>query len=250
MPVGRNKTTAGLSGAVPQVSHTGSTRYTEKKLFYSQRDIALILPKTIRGGYGILEAGQVLAKIQNTADPNGDVAQGILVPYVEVASALTSLDHADNPGVCPVFSASGTSVYCDLERSWAFKVGDEIIIEDNDSSPESLTITAIDRTTYDYQAVLTVDSISGTFTAAALAYIFPRQSESTDSSGEAAGVAQNHAEYILEQTVDTGFEDQGGALASVVISNAILYQDSLVNCDSVAVTDLGLVSDGNFYILK
>lgn len=249
MPVGPNKTTAGLSGAIPQQSLTGVTRYTEKRLFYSLREQALILPKTIRGGYGVLEAGQVMAKIENTADPLGDVAQGVLVPYVPDAAAITSLQHADTPGAVPVYSAASTTIYCDLQRSWAFKVGDEIVLDDNDSAPEGCTITAIDRTSQDYQAKLTVNSISGTFTAAALAYIMHRQS-SPDSSGGAGLLIQSVASYILEQTIDTGFEDQGGALGSVVVSNAILYQDAMKNCDAGAITDLSLVSDGNFYILK
>jgi len=249
MPVGPNKTTAGLSGAIPQQSLTGTTRYTEKRLFYSLREQALLLPKTIRGGFGVLEAGQVMGVIENTADPNSDEASGILCPYVEQTAALTDLGHDVNPGVCPVYSASSTTILCDLERSWAFKVGDEILIDDNNSSPEGLTISAIDRTTYDYQASLTVDSISGTFTAAALAYIYLRHGGGTgDSSGHVAG--QNYAQYILDQTIDTGFEDQGGALGSVVVSNAILYQDAVVNADTAAIADLSLVSDGIFYILK
>jgi len=254
MPVGPNKTTAGLSGAIPQQSLTGTTRYTEKRLFYSQRDIALILPKTIRGGFGILEAGQVMAKIRNQADPNGDEAQGVLIPYMPVTSDPSSIDHADTPGCCPVLADpnGGTTVYVDLERSWMFKVGDECILEDNSDSPESCYITAIDRTTYDYQATLTVGaSVSGNFTPGNKARIFLRQDagSSTDSSGEELAKAQNKAEFILDQTIDTGFEDQGGALGSVVISNAILYSDSLVNCDTQAETDLGLTEDGQFYIL-
>jgi len=251
MPVGPNKTTAGLSGAIPQQSLTGVTRYTEKRLFYSPREIALILPKTLRGGYGVLEMGTLMSVIENDAYGAGtDEAQGIIVPYVPANVASTTLDHATHPGVCPVFSAAAGAkiIYCDLERSWMFQLGDEILLQDSDSL-EGGTIAAIDRTTYDHQAQITVEeNIVATFTANA-SWAYVRCGDGTaSSSGESAGTSV--AQYILDQTIDTGYEDQGGALGSVVVSNAVLYQDALIGNDTVGVADLSLVSDGQFYILK
>jgi hypothetical protein len=251
MPVGPNKTTAGLSGAIPQQNLTGVTRYTEKRLLFSLREQALILPKTLRGGYGILEMGTLMSVIENDAYGAGtDEAQGILVPYVPADVASTTLDHATHPGVCPVFTATASAaiVYCDLERSWMFQLGDEILLQDADSL-EGGTISAIDRTTYDYQAKITLEAnIVATFTANA-SWAYVRCGDGTAaSSGVAAGTSV--AQYILDQTIDTGYEDQGGALGSVIVSNAIFYTDALIGADTVGIADLGLIADGIFHILK
>ena len=48
--IGIGSTSGGLGGFVPQVNRTGYTSLRERKLFYSQREVGLFLPKTILGG--------------------------------------------------------------------------------------------------------------------------------------------------------------------------------------------------------
>jgi hypothetical protein len=67
----------------------------------------------------------------------------------------------------------------------------------------------------------------------------------TGSSGEYTTAA-----YILDADIDTGVgEEAKGALASVVVSNAVLYKNNMTNLTAAAIASLGVV-DGRFFILK
>jgi hypothetical protein len=59
------------------------------------------------------------------------------------------------------------------------------------------------------------------------------------------------AKYILDADVDTGVgADAAGALAPVVLSNAVLYAASLLNASAAALVSLNAVADGQHIILK
>lgn len=226
-----------IRSSIPQM-----TRYPEgkgiKPLFHSVRDIALILDKTVQGGYGYLEAGTVMAINKSTAG-NG----GKLVPYVPLSGDVV-LGTVSAVGIVPVVANSiAEHVYVSIEDSYAFAVGDELYADnDSDEGPTSGgAITAIDRTTSTLYADITLTSFAHTnFTVAKKSYVYVY----------AGASGNNVAAYILDKDVDTGVGSEAlGALTSVVVSNAILYKNSLINLTAAAITALGVV-DGRFFILK
>jgi len=106
-------------------------------------------------------------------------------------------------------------------------------------------ITAIDRTTYLHMAKITfTTAITGSFTVAQMACIHVEAGAvNTNSYCVAVGV--------LMHTVDTGTgENAKGAVAPMVISNAMLYNGLLTNMIAQARTDLGASVDGQFLIMK
>lgn len=217
-----------------------------KKLFYSRPEQALILPVTLAPGYGILRAGTALAlNVSAAGNLNKYVPYAPTTPTVgntDVEKAVTRIVNGDQ--------ANATSVYVAMADSYKFVVGDDVIIYDANtttSSAENLgAITAIDRTTYTNMAVITVTSAptGSTFTAAQGAGIHVEcGDDNTNGYSDAAG--------ILIATVDTGIgENAKGALAAMVISNAILYTGMLVNVDAAARTDLSIVTKAGYTILK
>jgi hypothetical protein len=158
-----------IRSSIPQM-----TRYPEgkgiKPLFHSVRDIALILDKTVQGGYGYLEAGTVMAINKSTAG-NG----GKLVPYVPLSGDVV-LGTVSAVGIVPVVANSiAEHVYVSIEDSYAFAVGDELYADnDSDEGPTSGgAITAIDRTTSTLYADITLTSFAHTnFTVAKKSYVY------------------------------------------------------------------------------
>jgi len=228
-----------IRSSVPQM-----TRYPEgkgiKPLFHSVRDIALILDKTIQAGYGYLEAGTVMAINLSTGGGGG---YGQLIPYVPLSGDVV-LGADSAIGVAPVVQNSiANHVYVSLLDAYKFKVGDFLYV-DNDSDEGPISggvISAIDVTTSTLFADITVASLTETnvkVAKKAYAYVM----------GGADG--NNVAAYILDKDVDTGYGSEAlGALSSLVVSNAILYKNSLINMTAAAITALGIV-DGRFFILK
>jgi len=206
-----------FKGSTPQVN-----RYPEgpgiKRLFHSEREIALIIDKTIRKGFGYLNAGTVLAKDEDE----------FCVPYVpEVVTAgtLTAI------GTVYILGVTGATVQIPRGEAGTFAVGDTFV-KVGDEYETEITITAV--TPGDNFDTITVDEYDD---LAAGNFLMPK--------------GANTAVYILDQDVDTGNDrDAMGAQASVVLSNATLYKNSLINLDSAAVTALGGITDGQFYILK
>ena len=219
-------------------------RYPEvpgiKPLFHSVRDIALILDKTVQGGYGYLKAGTVMAINISTGGGGG---YGKLIPFVPLSGDVV-LGKDSAIGVAPVVLDSITNhVYVSLDDSYKFAVGD-FLWADNDSDEGPITggvISAIDRTTSTLYADITVAALTATnVTVVKKSYVYVM--------GGASG--NNEAAYILDKDIDTGYGSEAlGALTSVVVSNAILYKNSLINMTAAAITDLGIV-DGRFFILK
>jgi len=230
------RSNAGLSGSVPQMNHQPEGSGT-KALFHSVRDIALILSKTLQGGYGVLKAGTILAE--------GNVSK-LLVPYIGSAAVDT-----DNVGRSSVIEnvPNGTTCKITIADSYKFQVGDNLMLVRNNSGTPVYhaggAITAIDNTTSKVFATVTFTTTTGgtSFTVVAGTAVYVAAGTSTRFST---------AKYILDKDVDTGSGEDTramGANTSVVISNAVLYSTSLVNCDTTAVSALG-VEDGRFLILK
>jgi hypothetical protein len=218
-------------------------RYPEipgiKPLFHSVRDIALIIDKTVQGGYGYLKAGTVMAI--NCSDAGG---VGKLVPFVPISTAVT-LGEDSAIGVAPiVVNCTSGHVFVSLDDAYKFEVGDDIYLDnDSDEGPTlAAAITDIDVTTSTLYADITTTAFShGNYTVAKKAYAHVK-----------SGVASEYslAAYILDKDIDTGVGAEAlGALTSVVVSNCVLYKNSLINLTAGAITALGVV-DGRFFIMK
>lgn len=202
-----------------------------KKLYYSDERAARKVPVTLRSGYGKIEAGTPLA-VNKSASTDGKY-----VPY----NPTTFNALSEHPGKALILAASGTSIDVTLEDSYKFAVGDDLIINDDNTSAENLgAITAIDRTTYSNKAVITVtSSISGAFAAANYAYVCIEAGTSDNNYSDCVG--------ILEKTVDTGTgANAAGAQATMILGNAVLYNGVLTLVDSACRTDLGATVVGQY----
>lgn len=235
---GLDRTSAGLGGNIPQQTLTGYSTRFEKQLFKSTRDIALLLDKTFRAGYGCLPIGTVVAEDQNT---------GNLVPYTP--------DTISQEDVSRVFSltdliASGVSGEFDVAmmESYKFDAGDVIVLTDTDGSYEEKTINSIDRASSNIKATVSLNTgVGSDFTVAKSANAYLK-------AEDAASGKRSVAKYIIDAEVDTGAgEYRKGGLGSVVLSNAVLNKDVVDenNIDATAMTSLGnITADGTYYVLK
>ncbi len=212
-----------------------------KRIWYSRPEQALLKEITLQAGYGILRAGTPLAK-------NASAAGGV---YKYVPYAQTTPDSSDTSqkSAFLVQDASGTTLYVTMADSYKFSVGDDIILYDSDTkttSAENLgAITEIDRTTYQHMAVITVtETVSSTFTVANSAAIHVEcGADNTNGYSDCAG--------ILATSVDTGTgENAKGAVASIILSNAILYEGMCEGIDAAAKTDISASSSGNLLVIK
>lgn len=229
-----------VRSSVPQMN-----RYPEqrgiKPLFHSVRDIALILDKTVQAGYGYLKAGTVMAINLSTGGGGG---YGKLIPYVPLSGDVV-LGQDGAIGVAPVVqNSTADHAFVSLLDSYKFEVGDYVYADnDSDEGPTSGgVISAIDRTTSTLYADITLASFAhSNFTVAKGSYIYVM--------GGAGG--NDVAAYILDKDIDTGVgEDALGALTSVVVSNCVLYKNSLINLTAAAISGLGGAVDGRFFIMK
>jgi hypothetical protein len=210
-----------------------------KNIYYSRPEIALVLDVTLQAGYGLLDAGTVLAKNLSAAGNAGKY-----VPYNP--TLWTGVEN--HPGRA-FLVAAGTnatnSLYVTMDDSYKFLVGDDICIGDNVTADENLgKITAIDRTTYPHMAVITSTANIGStaFTVARKAYVCV---EAGASNGFSVAVA------MLAKSVDTGTGvNAQGAVSPIIISNAVLYTGMLTNCDAAAITALGIVAFGQYSAMK
>ncbi len=231
---GRGLTSAGLGGAIPQQNLTGYHVAQYKRLYKSHREIALLLDKTLRAGYGCLEAGTVMAVDQNTDN---------LVPYTPDTIS------EEDPSRVFLLNDCSTADNFDVELLESYKLasGETIVMTDSDGTYEQATISGVDRSSSNYKANITLTgSTSNNFTVAKSANCYVK---AEDASGDDKA---SKAKYVLDMAVDTGAgEDAEGGLGAVLLSNAVIYKDATVGMDSTAITDLGNVSeDGAYYILK
>ncbi len=209
-----------------------------KRLFYSDIKIALKKMVTLVPGYGILEAGTVVAAITESTNR---VSQH--VPYA-IQAPTVGLPFIGGAYLLADGGSTDTTIDITLPDSYKFAVGDHIAGVDSDATPIDLAaITAIDRTTYSNKAVLTIAQVDiSALTVAAGAMIFI-QTQTTTPFVDAVS--------ILTEGVDTGVgSDAKGGQGAVVISNAMLYKGLIPNYDAGALTDIGAVTDGQYLVLK
>ncbi|KKK57292.1 hypothetical protein LCGC14_3055940, partial [marine sediment metagenome] len=103
-----------------------------KKLYYSEELAALKVPVSIQAGYGVLEMGMALAKNLSAA---GNV--GKLVPYNPTTFTGTE-DHPGRAYLVADTDGSGYTANVTIEDSYKFKVGDDLIINDDTTTKETL----------------------------------------------------------------------------------------------------------------
>jgi hypothetical protein len=223
---------------IPQVVHGVQTDY--KRLYYSNPDAALKVPITIMAGYGLLEVGTALAKNLSAAGK-----AGLLVPY----NPTTFTGAENHPGRAYLVANSGTTdkfVYVTMDDSYKFNVGDDLIINDDTTAAENLgAITAIDRTSEPHRAKITATTaIGGTaFTTARKACVFVEAGTSGNNYSDCVG--------ILEKSVDTGIGSNAkGAVATLILGNAVLYEGTLTNMDDAAKTDISASSFGQYLYMR
>ena len=231
--VGINVTSAGIGGDIPQVNHTGYTQFREKRLFFSEPEIALIIQKNVRGGYGDLEIGTVMAV---------ETATGMLVPYVP--------DTVGGADVGRLYLATD-NITSNSFKIWPtdmgkIKTGDVIVLCDTDAGAyEEATVSTVVLDTNGRMATVTLSAATttvGGFTVAKSANCYLK----AGASGK-----RSVAKYILDKHLSTGTdENPNGAHTSVVVSNATLYKDALVGADATALASLGAVEDNPYVILK
>lgn len=229
-----------IGGDTPHLIYGAQSDY--RVLFYSEHMAALTVPVTLQAGYGVLPMGTALAKnISNLTTGNKDK----LVPY----NPTTFTGTEDHPGRAYLVADSGAANYTvnvTIADSYKFKVGDDLIINDNTTAKENLgVITTIDRTTYANYAVITVTTVIGgtSFTTARFAYV----------AVEAGVAANNYSDCvgILQKSVDTGTGvNAKGANAELVLGNCVLYEGMLTNVDAAAKTDLSATSFGEFLYIR
>lgn len=213
-----------------------------RALYYSEPMAALKVPVTLQSGYGVLKPGTMLA-LNKSAGVAGGKDQ--LVPY----NPTTFTGAENHPGRAYLVADSGTTdkfVYVSMDDSYKFKVGDDVIINDDTTSAENLgAITAIDRSTDQHRAKITfTTAIGGTaFTAARKAYLAIEAGDNTNNYSDCVG--------ILEKAVDTGTgENAKGAVATLILGNCVLYEGLLTNLDSAAKTDLSGTSFGQYMYIR
>jgi hypothetical protein len=225
-----------IYGDTPYVEHEAEGAY--RRLYYSRPEQALIKPVTISPGFGILKAGTILAINKSAA--------GNLNKYLPYNPTVPSSADPNQVGrAFLVATATGTTAYMTMDDSYKFKVGDDVIIGDSGTTCENLgAITAIDRTSYVHMAKITFTAtISGAFTVSESAFLCVEAGDNTNLYSDAVG--------ILGSSVDTGYGEKAkGALAPMILSNAVLYYNACVNIDAAALVDLGGSQSGLFLILK
>lgn len=230
----------GIGGSIPQVVRNPEGPGI-RRLYYSQAEHALIKDKTCAPGYGVLKAGTVMS-VNTSAAGN----KGMLIPYVPVyGNQVAALNNDAAKGIAPMVQNGATGhVYVTIADSYKFVVGDQIYYQNTAGSGlvDCGVITAIDRTTNPLIADISCGAYTATNATVALhAYVYVVSGATPFSI----------AKFILDKDVDTGTgEDAAGALAPVLVSNAILYTGSLVNMTAEAVSSLGAVQDGPHTIIK
>ena len=223
---------------IPQIQRGVQKDY--KRLYYSEPAAALKVPITVQAGYGLLEQGTAMA-INLSAGGNA----GLLVPY----NPLVFTGNENHPGRAYLV-AEGTNatyvVYVTMDDSYKFIIGDDIIINDDVTTRENLgAITAIDRVTDVNRAKITFTTVIGgtAFTVARKAYV----------AIEAGAAGNNHSDCVglLEKSVHAGIGSRAeGAVATLILGNAVLYDGLLTNFDSTAKTKISASTFGQFIYMK
>jgi len=117
---------ARLGGSIPQMNRSPEGRGI-KPLFYSVRDIALILDKTVKPGYGVIRAGTVMSVCSAT---------GMLYPYPVADAALNPTNAKAYLVQAPGSTAS--TLYVGVADSYKFQVGDSLILDGSGSGTKEV----------------------------------------------------------------------------------------------------------------
>jgi len=203
----------------PSIIYGGQEDY--KRLYYSEPSAALKIPISIQAGYGVLKLGTVIAKNDSGAGNGGQY-----VPY-DPHATVTGAEAAPVRAYLVQDGAADKLAYVTLADSYKFVVGDTVDAIDSDLSIVTTgAITAIDRTTYEHMAVITVtNNVTTGITTAKFGYLYVSGAET--------------AVGVLEKSVDAGEgSDAKGAQTTLIIKNAVLYTGMLTNMDSNAKTDI------------
>jgi hypothetical protein len=224
-----------MYGETPYIQHEAENGY--KRLFFSDPGLAFLKDITISPGFGVLKAGTLMAINKSAA--------GNVNKYVPYNPTIPAIGDANQKGRAFLVSNPSTVnyVYVTQEDSYKFKVADDLIIGDSGTSCENLgAITAIDRTTYVNMAKITFTAtISGTFTASESAWVAVEAGTASNGYSDVVG--------ILGASVDTGVGEKAkGALAPMIIKNAMLYYGLLTNIDAASLAVLGS-HNGNFLVM-
>lgn len=213
-------------------------------LYYSEPMAALKVPVTIQSGYGTLKKGTALALNKSNLTTGG---KDQLVPYNP--TTFTGSASENHPGRAYLISDGTTLlsyVYVTQDDSYKFKVGDDLIINDNTTTAENLgAITAIDRTSERQRAKITFTTAIGatTFYTTKYAYVCVEAGDSSNNYSDCVG--------ILEKSIDTGTGvDAKGAVVTMILGNCVLYNGLLTNMDDAAQTDLSASTFGQYMYIK
>ena len=223
---------------IPQMQRGVQTDY--KRLYYSNPEAALKVPVTLMPGYGLIEQGSAMAVNLSAAGK-----AGLLVPY----NPLLFTGAEKHPGRAFLVADGangGAIVYVSQDDSYKFNIGDDLIINDDTTTAENLgAITAIDRSSDVSRAKITATTnIGGTsFTVARKAHVIVEAGTSGNNFSDCVG--------ILEKSVHCGTGSRAkGALATLILGNAVFYDGLLTNLDAAAKTDLSAATFGQFVYIK
>lgn len=115
-----------LGGSIPQMNRGGETPGI-KPLFYSRRESALLLDKTLKAGYGALQAGTVMSLCDAT---------DLLVPYAE-ADANANNTNA-KVYITQALTDADKNLFLPLEQSYILSVGDILILDGSGSGTKEV----------------------------------------------------------------------------------------------------------------
>jgi len=227
-----------MAGDIPYVQY--GAQEDLRALYYSDPNAALKVPITLKSGYGVLQKGTCLA-LDLSAN-----SSGLLVPYsITTFAASASEIVTGRAYLVADLAGSANVLYVNMNDSYKFAVGDDLVVNDNNSSAEDLgAITAIDRTTYSHMAsITTTTTTSGAFGTANYAYAIVEAGTSGNNYSDCVG--------ILEKSVDTGIGSNAkGAVATMIIGNCVLYEGVLLNIDAAAKTDISAASYGQYLYIR
>lgn len=215
-----------------------------RALYYSEPMASLKVPVTLQAGYGLLKLGTALSLNKSALTTGG---RDMLVPYNP--TTFTGSASENHSGRAYLVANTGTTdkfVYVNMDDSYKFQVGDDLVINDDTTAAENLgAITAIDRTTEGHRAKITfTTSIGGTaFFTANMGHVLVEAGDNTNGYSDCVG--------ILEKSVDCGTGiNAKGAVATMILGNCVLYEGLLTNMDAAAKVDISAASFGQYMYIR
>ncbi len=224
--------------------YLGDTAYLQrsgqldpKRVFESDLNYSLQRSISIVPGYGILPPGCIMGQITESTS-----RKGMFVPYAIQTAELVSNNFYG--AYLLLEGAADLLCYMTIDDSYKFAVGDHLGAVDSDATAIDLgAVTAIDRTTYATQAIVTVtNNVTTAMNIAKWAFVFIQTDTSTPFTT---------AQGLLAGSYDTGTgENAKGAEGSMVLSNAMVKYGLIPNYDAGALTDLSGVLSAPYMIMR